>query len=58
MVVIFGGEMQVTGDSYGYMRLTHILAVCWGMPITRRRSAADDVRGDRDSADVHDGKVT
>lgn len=24
-------------DSYGFMRLTHTLAVCWGLPITRRK---------------------
>ncbi|XP_060870238.1 uncharacterized protein LOC132944770 [Metopolophium dirhodum] len=51
---IFGGEMQIISDCYGYMRLTHVLAVCWGMPITRRRTA-DDVKSHRGSADVHDG---
>lgn len=31
-----------TNDSYGYMRLTHVLAVCWGLPITRRRTNDND----------------
>lgn len=54
----FSGELQIASDSYGYMRLTHILAVCWGMPITRRQIAADDVKGKRDSADcTHEGKL-
>ncbi|KAL5240005.1 hypothetical protein ACI65C_007415 [Semiaphis heraclei] len=52
----FSGEMQIASDSYGYMRLTHILAICWGMPITRRQIAADDVKGKIDSADIHEGK--
>lgn len=24
-------------NCYGYMRLTHLLTVCWGYPITRRQ---------------------
>jgi len=46
---IFGGEMQIVSDCYGYMRLTHV-------SITRRRTA-DDVKSHKDSVDVHDGKV-
>jgi len=32
-------------DCYGYMRLTHALAVCWGLPITRRRTAGSEKGG-------------
>ncbi|CAI6348581.1 unnamed protein product [Macrosiphum euphorbiae] len=35
-------------DCYGYMRLTHVMAVCWGLPITRRRTGGNERDGDPD----------
>lgn len=34
----FGSEMEIENvDGYEYMRLTHTLAIFWGLPITRRQ---------------------
>lgn len=34
----FGSEMGIESvDGYEYMRLTHTLAVFWGLPITRKQ---------------------
>jgi len=32
--------MKVNGndDCYAYMRLTHLISMCWGFPITRRKT--------------------
>lgn len=35
-------------DSYGYMRLTHSLAVCWGLPITRKQITNEILYRDSD----------
>lgn len=35
-------------DCYEYMRMTHVLALCWGLPITRIRTNNADVQ-DRDT---------
>jgi len=53
-IFFFGREMKIIDkrtdgdDCYGYMRLTHALAVCWGLPITRRRTGGDERDGDPD----------
>ncbi|XP_050058269.1 uncharacterized protein LOC114123716 [Aphis gossypii] len=46
--------MQYKSDCYEYLRLTHVLAIFWGMPITRRRTT-DNVKRNRDLANEHDG---
>lgn len=43
-----------TSDCYGYMRLTHVLAVCWGLPITRRLT---NDNGNHDKDTVIQGNI-
>lgn len=53
---VFRSKMAINNndDCYGYMRSTHLLAVCWGYPITRRRTINDNSKHDVES--VVEGK--
>lgn len=46
-----------TSDCYGFMRLTHTLAVLWGLPITRRRTNDVDKHDSRDMSVVQGNNV-
>lgn len=35
-------------DGYGYMRLTHLLTLFWGLPITRRK-INNNIKHDRNT---------
>lgn len=46
-------------DCYGpYMRLTHILALCFGLPITRRQIKTNDRFNGESDVQGNDVKVT
>lgn len=42
-------KVNSVNDCYEYMRLTHLISVCWGLPIIRKKTNKDfKYNGDTD----------